>query len=82
MRPTYVAMARATAERALASGRLRPQPAEPLLDILADDQEPCVTATAPPDAAPVTAGRPVVARTRDELQAARRAARPRGTSPW
>ncbi len=40
VRPTYVALARATAERALASGRLRPHVAEPLLDILANDQEP------------------------------------------
>jgi predicted short-subunit dehydrogenase-like oxidoreductase (DUF2520 family) len=40
VRPTYVALARATAERALASGRLRPHVAEPLLDILATDQEP------------------------------------------
>ena len=39
IRPTYVALARATAERALASGRLRPTAAEPLLDILASDQE-------------------------------------------
>ena len=39
IRPTYLALARATAERALASGRLRPQAAEPLLDILASDQE-------------------------------------------
>jgi predicted short-subunit dehydrogenase-like oxidoreductase (DUF2520 family) len=37
VRPTYVALARATAERALASGRLRPQMAAPLLDILATD---------------------------------------------
>jgi predicted short-subunit dehydrogenase-like oxidoreductase (DUF2520 family) len=33
--PTYRALARATAERALASGRLRAAAAEPLLDILA-----------------------------------------------
>ena len=39
IRPTYVALARATAERALASGRLKPMAAEPLLDILASDQE-------------------------------------------
>jgi len=39
IRPTYVALARATAERALASGRLRAQAAAPLLDILASDQE-------------------------------------------
>jgi len=39
IRPTYVALARATAERALASGRLKPAAAEPLLDILASDQE-------------------------------------------
>ena len=39
IRPTYVALARATAERALASGRLEPHVAEPLLDILATDQE-------------------------------------------
>ncbi len=39
IRPTYVALARATAERALASGRLKAHAAEPLLDILASDQE-------------------------------------------
>lgn len=38
-RRTYVALARATALRALDSGRLRPAAAEPLLDTLAD-QEP------------------------------------------
>jgi predicted short-subunit dehydrogenase-like oxidoreductase (DUF2520 family) len=40
IRPTYVALARATAARALASGRLKPHAAEPLLDVLASDQEP------------------------------------------
>jgi predicted short-subunit dehydrogenase-like oxidoreductase (DUF2520 family) len=39
VRATYVALARATAERALASGRLRPHAAAPLLDILGSDQE-------------------------------------------
>ncbi len=39
IRRTYVALARATALRALDSGRLRPTAAEPLLDTLAD-QEP------------------------------------------
>lgn len=39
VRTSYVAMARATAVRALASGRLTPSAAEPLLDALAD-QEP------------------------------------------
>ena len=39
IRRTYVALARATALRALDSGRLRPSVAEPLLDTLAD-QEP------------------------------------------
>ena len=39
IRPTYVALARATAERALASGRLRAADAEPLLDILAAPEE-------------------------------------------
>jgi predicted short-subunit dehydrogenase-like oxidoreductase (DUF2520 family) len=39
VRSTYVALARATAERALSSGRLRPDVAEPLLEILASDQE-------------------------------------------
>ncbi|KGN33938.1 coenzyme F420-dependent NADP oxidoreductase [Knoellia sinensis KCTC 19936] len=39
IRATYVAMARATAVRALESGRLQPSAAEPLLDTLAD-QEP------------------------------------------
>jgi predicted short-subunit dehydrogenase-like oxidoreductase (DUF2520 family) len=40
VRPTYVALARATAERALASGRLSASAAEPLLDILAAPKEP------------------------------------------
>jgi predicted short-subunit dehydrogenase-like oxidoreductase (DUF2520 family) len=39
VRPTYVALARATAERALASGRLTAAAAEPLLDILATPEE-------------------------------------------
>jgi predicted short-subunit dehydrogenase-like oxidoreductase (DUF2520 family) len=39
IRPTYVALARATAERALASGRLTASGAEPLLDILAAPKE-------------------------------------------
>ena len=39
IRPTYVALARATAERALASGRLTAGDAEPLLDILAAPEE-------------------------------------------
>jgi predicted short-subunit dehydrogenase-like oxidoreductase (DUF2520 family) len=39
IRPTYVALARATAERALASGRLTAADAEPLLDILAAREE-------------------------------------------
>jgi predicted short-subunit dehydrogenase-like oxidoreductase (DUF2520 family) len=39
IRSTYVALARATAVRALESGRLQPSAAEPLLDTLAD-QEP------------------------------------------
>jgi predicted short-subunit dehydrogenase-like oxidoreductase (DUF2520 family) len=38
--PTYVALARATAVRALASGRLSPQAAESLLDVLARSKEP------------------------------------------
>ena len=36
--PAYVAMARATAERALASGRLAPTTAEALLEVLSDDR--------------------------------------------
>jgi predicted short-subunit dehydrogenase-like oxidoreductase (DUF2520 family) len=40
IRSTYVAMARATAVRALESGRLQPSAAEPLLDILADQEPP------------------------------------------
>jgi predicted short-subunit dehydrogenase-like oxidoreductase (DUF2520 family) len=39
IRPTYVALARATAERALASGRLSAAAAEPLLEILAVPKE-------------------------------------------
>jgi predicted short-subunit dehydrogenase-like oxidoreductase (DUF2520 family) len=39
IRPTYVALARATAERALASGRLSAAAAEPLLEILAAPKE-------------------------------------------
>ena len=64
IRPTYVALARATAERALASGRLRPTAAEPLLDILADRRSArdrdLDTATAPAttgERAPGGAGR-------------------------
>ena len=38
--PTYVALARATAVRALASGRLTPLAAESLLDVLARTKEP------------------------------------------
>lgn len=40
IRRTYVALARATALRALDSGRLRPASAEPLLDTLADRSQP------------------------------------------
>jgi predicted short-subunit dehydrogenase-like oxidoreductase (DUF2520 family) len=39
IRPTYIALARATAERALASGRLTASRAEALLDILAAPKE-------------------------------------------
>ena len=38
--PTYVALARATAVRSLASGRLAPSAAESLLDVLARSEEP------------------------------------------
>jgi predicted short-subunit dehydrogenase-like oxidoreductase (DUF2520 family) len=37
--PTYVALARAAAVRALADGRLSPQAAERLLDVLAGPKE-------------------------------------------
>ncbi len=37
--PTYLALARATAQRALLSGRLRPSSAGPLLELLARDEE-------------------------------------------
>ncbi len=40
IRATYVALARATATRALDSGRLSPAAAEPLLTILADQEQP------------------------------------------
>jgi predicted short-subunit dehydrogenase-like oxidoreductase (DUF2520 family) len=39
VRATYLALARATAERAVASGRLPAHTAGPLLDVLASDQE-------------------------------------------
>jgi predicted short-subunit dehydrogenase-like oxidoreductase (DUF2520 family) len=39
IRPTYVALARATAERALLSGRLKPSAAGPLLELLADEED-------------------------------------------
>jgi predicted short-subunit dehydrogenase-like oxidoreductase (DUF2520 family) len=39
IRATYLALARATAERALASGRMTASTAEPLLDILAAPKE-------------------------------------------
>ncbi|HWG98992.1 MAG TPA: Rossmann-like and DUF2520 domain-containing protein [Pilimelia sp.] len=37
--PPYLALARRTADRAIAAGRLRPRDAEPLLDVLADNRE-------------------------------------------
>ncbi|BCB85631.1 hypothetical protein Psuf_029440 [Phytohabitans suffuscus] len=37
--PAYVAMARRTADRAIAAGRLRPVDAERLLDVLADPRQ-------------------------------------------
>ncbi|MDV3220156.1 Rossmann-like and DUF2520 domain-containing protein [Intrasporangium sp.] len=39
IRPTYLALARATAQRALLSGRLRPSAADPLLQLLADEED-------------------------------------------
>jgi predicted short-subunit dehydrogenase-like oxidoreductase (DUF2520 family) len=39
IRDTYVALARATAERALLTGRLSPARDKPLLDLLSDDEE-------------------------------------------
>ena len=39
IRPTYLALARATAQRALLAGRLRPSAADPLLEVLTDDEE-------------------------------------------
>jgi predicted short-subunit dehydrogenase-like oxidoreductase (DUF2520 family) len=36
--PAYVAMARRTADRAIATGRLKPHDAEPLLDVLAGEE--------------------------------------------
>lgn len=39
IRPTYLALARATAQRALLSGRLKASTAEPLLQLLAPDEE-------------------------------------------
>lgn len=39
IRPTYLALARATAQRALLSGRLRPSAADPLLELLADEED-------------------------------------------
>lgn len=40
IRPTYLALARATAQRALLSGRLRADVAEPLLQLLAHEEDP------------------------------------------
>jgi predicted short-subunit dehydrogenase-like oxidoreductase (DUF2520 family) len=39
IRPTYLALARATAQRALLSGRLKPSVAGPLLELLAHEEE-------------------------------------------
>jgi predicted short-subunit dehydrogenase-like oxidoreductase (DUF2520 family) len=39
IRPTYLALARATAQRALLSGRLRAASAEPLLELLAHEED-------------------------------------------
>jgi len=40
IRPTYLALARATAQRALLSGRLRADVADPLLQLLAHEEDP------------------------------------------
>jgi predicted short-subunit dehydrogenase-like oxidoreductase (DUF2520 family) len=40
--PAYLALARRTADRAIAAGRLRPMDAEPLLGVLADSQQEAV----------------------------------------
>jgi hypothetical protein len=37
--PAYLALARRTADRAIAAGRLRARDAEPLLDVLAGNRE-------------------------------------------
>ena len=39
IRPTYLALARATAQRALLSGRLRACGADPLLELLAHEED-------------------------------------------
>ena len=39
IRPTYLALARATAQRALLSGRLRASDADPLLELLAHEED-------------------------------------------
>jgi predicted short-subunit dehydrogenase-like oxidoreductase (DUF2520 family) len=39
IRPTYLALARATAQRALLSGRLRADVADPLLQLLAREED-------------------------------------------
>ena len=72
--PAYVALARRTADRAIANGRLRPVDAEPLLGVLAD---PAARRRTAREAATVTAGR---AHPRGAGRGARRAARAR--SPW
>lgn len=50
--PSYVAMARRTAQRALASGRLKRHEAAPLLDLLAERPAPASKATDPASAPP------------------------------
>ncbi|MEV6341747.1 Rossmann-like and DUF2520 domain-containing protein [Actinoplanes sp. NPDC051851] len=52
--PTYLAMARRTADRAIASGRLRSQDATALLDVLAHATPTAPTTTAPTTTAPTT----------------------------
>ena len=81
VRPTYVALARATAERALASGRLSAVRRRAAAGHPRRTQGALVTAPST-DAAPVPhAEAPVVARTRAELRRGAPRARPGRTSP-
>ena len=81
IRPTYLALARATAQRALLSGRLRAAAAEPLLELLAHEEDETTDAATDPVTDAVTDAAAPLARGSDGTRGtggARRSTPPAG----